>query len=129
MPPVTKDVRRYDFPETDPIVPGEGKILRFTVRERTGPNTWVNASSFAQYANTTFFLMDKAADAGTTDAERKAKSVFWASATPGTPPYMDVILSPAQTALVRTGARWYELWTDYDGVPTRLAYGHISFVD
>lgn len=126
------DVRRYDFPKTDALTPGEHKTLRFTARERLPNGTWQPISSFASFSNIEFYLLDKAADAGATMTERRARSIFYvtqASMNVSTPPLIDVPLQAADTAKVRTGARWYELWADYLGNPTRLAYGWIQFED
>ncbi len=126
------DVRRYDFPKSDALTPGEYKTLRFTARERLPNGTWQPITSFSNFSNIEFYLMDKGGDAGSTQAERRARSVFYvqqSAMTISAPPLIDVPLPAVDTAKVRPGARWYELWADYLGNPTRLAYGWIQFED
>ncbi len=124
------DVRRFDFPKAEAIACGEDRILRFKARQRTSSGTWAVMTDLSGFSNLELYVFDKLKDGGLTVTERRNAAVFYVPQSAmnlSTAPNIDVPVTAAQTALVRPGERFYELWGEHSGLLTRLAYGFLSF--
>lgn len=121
------DSRRYDFSRADARTAGEDFEITFTVREKQSDGSYLNAASFAAYSGWVCYLFDDYRDAGGTAAERSTAAIASGAVTPGTPPSITVAYTALQTANVRPGDRWYELWATVSSKLTRLAYGILPF--
>lgn len=128
------DERRSDIRQREALTPGEGKLIRYTVREKQADGTFVNAPNFTAYTEWEFYCFERLGDGGVSQATRQAAAIFYvvaASIAVGVVPYATVTVSEANTALIadKVGLRAHELWAKVSGVWSRLSYGDLPFVN
>lgn len=123
---------RYDFDDADALTPGEVWAIRFPVRVRDDAGAFTAETSFATYAAWAFYVFTSLETAGPTADLRASNAIIslaeGSGITVGAAPNVDILATAAQTALVSTGRRGYELWATVGGNLKRLAHGTIPVV-
>ena len=131
---MASDIRRYDLPADHPFTPGELRSITMPIREEQTDGTFDPAASFAAYDNWQFWCMKSSSHKCKSYAELDTAAIFKCAVSDGitvlTPPNLNIEISAAKSALVTvTTAIAYEFWADYNGEPTRLAYGLFPWVN